>query len=302
MKANICDFTGNVGLTGKAHGVLALYHNILGARPDGYHKFQSFLQKLAIFDNVTVNVTKGSGKVTIKAAEAYPENYVKEVVSRFLTSFSIQADATISIDSRMPVNFGLFEAEAAAATAIKLVNKCLGEPVSRIALLDFANSVSNELLCCTVSGTKYADMLDAHKCMISSMPPIPSCGILIAHKNRTALPGYSESVKLCDEFYGSYWDRRGSSQALRCLLDAVPAGDFNTVISNNSNVFLPPLSKKFADVEATSALLRKLGADATGTVSHSTAVYGIFKDRKMSAAAAESSMLYDHTVILTEPV
>ena len=110
-------------LSGRAHGTLALYHNILGARPDGYHKFQSLLQQLSIYDTVTVQVVEGSGGVSARATNSlFPIRYISYVLSEFLAAFSLKVDVLVNVDSSIPVGFGLFEKEAAAAKAIKLTN------------------------------------------------------------------------------------------------------------------------------------------------------------------------------------
>jgi len=290
-------------LSGRSHGTLALYHNILGARPDGYHKFQSMLQKLSVFDSVTVQVSDGSGSVSARAtSNSFPISYVIDVLSSFLSAFSIKANVHVNVDSTIPVGYGLFEKEAAAAAAIKLTNVCLGEPVSRLKLLEFANGISNELLCASVNGSKYSDMLDKHKCMISSMPPVPKCGILIIHERNRKPLTYEEAIVACDRYYSGYRERRNENQKLKAMLEAVPAGSFQKITENCSNVFSDPIKSLRPDTEKALRALLDHGATIADTVAHSSAVYGIFEDMEKALALVNSKALDGYDAYFTEPI
>ena len=290
-------------LSGISHGTLAIYHNILGARPDGYHKFQSVLQSISVFDTVTVNISEGTGKASVKSTNRnFQTPYVADVIEDFLSLHSFNVNVSVHIESHIPVGFGLFEKEAATAKALKLINTCVGEPISRIKLLEFTNCISNELLCASVNGSKYADMLDKHKCMISSLPPIPQCGILIIHgRNRKPIT-YEEAIAACDRHYGGYRERRNENQKLKAMLEAVPAGSLSKITENCSNVFYDPVKSLHPDAEKAANVLLDLGAINAETVSHSSAVYGIFEDTEKARALINSKALEGYDAYFTEPI
>lgn len=278
-------------LEDKAYGVLPLYHEILASRSDGFFKFQSVLHRLSIHDTVSVRLVDSPSYVKVTSSDPlFNTEYLRTAVRGFITKFDLDFGADIRVASAIPPNCGLFESESNCATALKLINRLSGDKVSQLDLLEFANGISNELLCCAVRGHKYVDMLDKNKCMITSLPPLKDFGVLILLPDDSQLPTFDEAIAASAEFYGNFYEQHKHHPRPSKIIESIHGDDGIKAIGDIFNVFEAPTVAKYPQTAKAISILNHLGALNSCTVGHGNAAFGIFPD-EASTAKAERSVI-----------
>ena len=285
-------------VSAKAHAVLPLYYEILASRSDGFRKFQSILQQLALHDTVNLKFTEEKTVRVKHPSNSFDREYVAKTVTHFLRAVNADFGVEISVQQAVPVNCGFFEKESITAATLKLINARVAEPMSKIRLLEFANSVSNDQLCCTVNGTKYADMLDSHNCMITSLPSISDCSVIHIISKSTPPISPTEAANIADEYYGTYWEKHREHPTQRIMFSALREFSLRDVLGEIYNIYEAPISARFSEIKDMSALLYSLGADKTCTAGYSNTVIGFFADktRAISAMSEIDSLHYEATM------
>ncbi len=286
----------------KAYAMLPIYCEVLASRPDGFHKIQCILQQLSVYDTVTVKLTKHH-TVTVKhPSPEFKTDYVIRIVKSFLDRIDADFGVEISIQPSIPVNGGLFEKESITAVALRLINNKASEPLSRIMLLEFANSISNELLFCSVNGTKYVDTLDSDNCMITSLPSLSECTILHLSMRSVKPIAPKEAVEIADKYYGAYWLKHREHPSQRKMFTALKDRDDPSVLEEVYNIYTKPLSERFPCIEKMSSLLAKLGAVKTCTAGCSNSVVGFFRDTDTAKHALSRIDPSLYKAVITETV
>ncbi len=289
-------------ILGKAYAVLPIYCEILASRADGFHKFQCILQQLSLYDTVTLKLTADK-TVTVKhPSEKFDSHYVSDTVRAFLDRINADFGVVLSVQHSIPANGGLFDRESITATALKLINSKSSIPLSRIMLLEFANSVSNELLCCAVNGTKYVDMLDSHNCMITSLPSIK--GLAMIHLTASGVSSITqeEATAIADSYYGTYWEKHREHPSPQKMLAALKENNYPAVLDEVYNIYSKPMKERFQCINEMYGVLRKLGAIQVCIAGCSNSVIGFFEDAAVARVALSKIDPLLYKAILTEAI
>ena len=134
-----------------AHAKLNVFLRVLGRRDDGYHDVETLILPISLADDVTV---EPADELTLSlegpAAERVPADDMN-LALRAARALAAEAGgarplgARISIHKRIPVAAGLGGGSSDAATALRLANASLAEPVSPGQLAALAGRVGSDV-------------------------------------------------------------------------------------------------------------------------------------------------------------
>ncbi len=102
---------------------------VLGKRDDGYHDLYTLMEPVALFDEIFLEESPGSG-ITIECPGSnLPEdrsNLAYRAAALFLERTRLQRHITIKINKKIPIGAGLGGGSSNAATVLMTLNSALG--------------------------------------------------------------------------------------------------------------------------------------------------------------------------------
>lgn len=107
--------------------------HVLGKRPDGYHDLAMLMQRISLYDRITLQLSAKSG-VRVRCAgvslDVGQENIAARAAQLLLDSASLNTGVDIDIDKKIPVAAGLGGGSSDAATVLMGLNEMLGLQLS----------------------------------------------------------------------------------------------------------------------------------------------------------------------------
>lgn len=109
-----------------------LFLKVIGKRPDGYHDLVSLMCGISLRDRIVLT----TGTEAISVACTYPgvpeneTNLAVRAADLFYRHHSVSERVAIEIEKRIPVGAGLGGGSSNAATVLKGLNDCYGQPLS----------------------------------------------------------------------------------------------------------------------------------------------------------------------------
>ncbi|APG26505.1 4-(cytidine 5'-diphospho)-2-C-methyl-D-erythritol kinase [Syntrophotalea acetylenivorans] len=113
--------------------------HVLGKRADGYHDLAMLMQRISLYDRITLRLTAGPG-VTVRCAgvslNPEQENIAALAAQRLLAFAGSSIGVDIDIDKQIPVAAGLGGGSSDAATVLMALNEMLDLKLSTQVLQD----------------------------------------------------------------------------------------------------------------------------------------------------------------------
>jgi len=115
-------------LTLKAPAKINLYLKVLSRRPDGYHDIESVMQKITLFDILSLTREGTAVSLTCPGSEIPEnrENLVYRAAEIFFATAGIDPGVKIVLEKNIPVAAGLGGGSSDAATALLGLNRLFG--------------------------------------------------------------------------------------------------------------------------------------------------------------------------------
>jgi 4-diphosphocytidyl-2-C-methyl-D-erythritol kinase len=238
------------------------------ARDDGKHEVTTVLQRLALADRV--ELTPSPALVVDGFAG---DTLVRDALRALADAAGIRPQWRARITKRIPVASGLGGGSSDAATALRLANATLPEPVSQDGLLELARTIGADVPFFLTNGPQLGEREGAHLSQLD----LPQDYFVVLFLPKGA-------AKISTAAVYTEFDRRnggvGYEERRSALLDAL-----EHVRRPRDLVALPPndlASSPFADE------LRTLGAFRADVSGAGPAVYGLFHHREPARRACRS--------------
>ncbi|MBW1635979.1 MAG: 4-(cytidine 5'-diphospho)-2-C-methyl-D-erythritol kinase, partial [Deltaproteobacteria bacterium] len=127
-----------------------LFLHVLGRRSDGYHDIETWMQKIDLFDIITLEITAGS---TINFSCSDPEipagegNLAVRAAMVFCSSLGLNevVGIKISLDKKIPVAAGLGGGSSDAGTVLKGLNELFDQPFTNQELILIGRSLGADV-------------------------------------------------------------------------------------------------------------------------------------------------------------
>ena len=185
-----------------------LFLRILTRRPDGYHELQTWMQKLALFDRITLTLRDGSGirlKCTGGGLPADETNLAWKAASAFFLAGrqGVQPGVDITLEKSIPVAAGLGGGSSDAGAVLRGLNILFGNPFSEEVLLDIGRKL----------GADVPFFISEHQAVLATgigdrMEPVSSldqCTFLLVN------PGFAVSTRWAYENFALTKDAKNST-------------------------------------------------------------------------------------------
>lgn len=299
-------------LTLLAPAKINLSLRVLGRRPDGYHNLDTVMQKLDLFDRLSLTVTSDPAIVLHCPDSGLPEddtNIVFRAAAAFLSALTGRAghgggDAgpmgvTVTLEKRIPVAAGLGGGSSDAGAALVGLNRLFKTPFSVPELLSMARPLGADVpFFVTDYGAVRAQGIGDQ---MTAVPSLSNCSVVLVN------PGFAVSTRWVYEKYALTTGRKDSkilSSQNDEELGAPVAG-----INDLEQVTIPA----YPEIEVCKQELLALGASVALMSGSGPTVFAIFPDEEKRQArsvqgAVEAlqdrgrGLAHGRTIFVTRPV
>ena len=268
-----------------------LFLEVLDKREDGYHNIDTVMQKIGLFDTITIEIDEGSS-VTVSSDDPFvPENednICYKAAKLYLDHFNLtEVSLTIRIEKKIPSAAGLGGGSSDAAAVLNALNRI------------FKKTDTDTLAALSASiGADVPFFICEHKAALclgigeKIAPCEPLCkGYLLLAKcseGISAGAGYKalDSVK---------YEKRSSENILNALKNA----DYDSVMKNLYNSFEYAVFPLITDAERAKNIMlthRASGALMSGS---GPTVMGFFNSEEKALGAKDELLKTGYTVALT---
>jgi 4-diphosphocytidyl-2-C-methyl-D-erythritol kinase len=233
-------------------------------RPDGKHEVATVLQRVSVADTIELEPA-----VALRVEGFADDTLVRDALMALAAAAGVGPGWSVRIEKRIPVAAGLGGGSSDAATALRLANATLDQPVSRDRLHELASALGADVPFFLEPGPRLGTG-DGSTLTPVDVPQDHVCVLLLptgVEKESTA-----DAYTRFDES-----DRAPGFDRRRALLaDALAAKDLSALPTNDL------ASSPFA------AELVALGAFRADVSGAGPAVYGLFRDGRDAARAADA--------------
>ena len=156
---------------------------------DGYHSMLMILQTADLCDDLTIDISKGSG-ITVTTDLRYvpsdSRNIAWKAAELFLQETGIVGyRVAVDIRKRIPVCAGMGGGSADAAAVLRALNRGFGTGLDADKLRKLSERLGSDVPFCIAGGTAKAEGRGE---ILTDLPELPECSILICK------PGFSVST------------------------------------------------------------------------------------------------------------
>ena len=261
----------------KAYAKVNLTLQVGSRRPDGYHAVMSVMQRISLWDTVTVE--RGTGRDTLLCSVPVTENVddnlcMKRSASVFAETGTKSDGVTITLEKHIPVQAGLGGGSSDAAAVLRALRTLYAPDISDGRLETLAARLGSDVPFFIRGGTQLATGRGE---VVSPLPQLAAGWFVVVKPDE----GYStaEMYRRLDE-PGSVLVRNS-----RYMQDAVAANNVHAVAVELHNSFERVVPKD-SSLRTIKDALRAQGALGTLLSGSGNAVFGLFDDQSAAAAAA----------------
>jgi 4-diphosphocytidyl-2-C-methyl-D-erythritol kinase len=254
--------------------------HVLGRRADGYHDLAMLMQRVALFDKVTVCLTPGDQVVANCPGLDLPEgvdNIAARAARMLLKHLGLKSGVSIHIDKRIPAAAGLGGGSSDAAAVLLLLDELLELRLPTHELMQLGRELGADvpffLLGRTAWATGIGDVLEA-------WPGMPSFWVVLVN------PGIAVSTVWV------YQNLRLTHSRAEDKIPRFPVR-IEEVVCLLHNDLEHVTCRRYPVVDEIKSRLMEEGAAGALMSGSGPTVFGLFRDRQMAAKTA--SILSDDT-------
>ncbi len=246
--------------------------DIVRRRADGYHEMDMVMQSVGLCDRVTiekVDLPQISMSCNLKALPCDDQNIVVRCAKAFFEKTGIDPSVHIHLSKKIPMMAGLGGGSADGAGVLVGLNRLYDAGLSVEELCKIGFSCGADIPFCIRGKTLRAQGAGE---ILSELPPFPKEGgfILIAK------PTFSVSTKLA--FEGFDRQEHPVHGDVLGMIDALRAGDLQSIAARLSNVFEPFCNpQEISRIKQTMQAHHAMGSLMSGSGS---AVFALFEKKE----------------------
>ena len=279
--------------TERAHAKVNLTLEVGAKRADGYHEVTSVMQRISLWDTVTVERGTGRDRLLCDApvTEDENDNLCMRAAKVFFAETGLKSDGvTVTLEKRIPMQAGLGGGSSDAAAVLRALWTLYDSGIGDGALESMGAKLGSDVPFFIRGGTQLAT---GRGDVVAPLPPL-SAGWFVVVKPEE---GYStaEMYRRLDE-PGSVLVRNS-----RYMQDAVAANNVHAVAAELHNSF-ERVVPKGSSLRTIKDALRARGALGTLLSGSGSAVFGLFDDREAALAAADALQETWPLTFLAQPV
>ncbi len=266
--------------TTKAYAKINLYLDVGYKRPDGYHDIESVMQRVSLFDYVTVirdtESTVRDIKIccTDKSLPTDGKNIAMKCAAAFLEKYNIDSEITIHIDKRIAVAGGLAGGSADGAAVLAILNFLFEKNVATAELCEIGAAVGADIPFCLVGGTCIARGIG--EILTPVRIPHPSYHILICNAG--------EGISTAEAYAKLDETTNDTTHSIDDVLSSLSAGNIPVKLYNAFERVVLPAHDMASQIKQD---MRSHGADAVLMSGSGPSIFGLFQSTDTRDAACE---------------
>ncbi len=270
----------------RGYAKINLHLDITGRMEEGYHRVETVMQTVSLFDEVTVTLTEAgfSADCNVRGVPTDEKNIAVRAAMLFCQWTGLSRGARISIRKNIPMAAGMAGGSTDGAAVLRGMNRLCGGILSIDELCELGSQLGADVPFCIVGGTAYAD---GKGDILHPFPAMPDCSLVIACEGEgVSTPwGYG----LLDRLYGNFEEgsdyRPRSTDALRRALEK---GTVDEVAKEIYNIFEEPVLARRPVAADVRRILCEQGAIGAMMSGSGPSVFGLFADSTEADRAADA--------------
>ena len=279
--------------TERAHAKVNLTLEVGAKRADGYHEVTSVMQRISLWDTVTVERGTGRDRLLCDApvTEDENDNLCMRAAKVFFAETGLKSDGvTVTLEKRIPVQAGLGGGSSDAAAVLRALRTLYDSGIGDGALESMGAKLGSDVPFFIRGGTQLAT---GRGDVVAPLPGLTAGWFVVVKPEE----GYSTA-----EMYRRL-DEPGSVLVRNCryMQDAVAANNVHAVAAELHNSF-ERVVPKGSSLRIIKDALRARGALGTLLSGSGSAVFGLFDDREAALAAADALQETWPLTFLAQPV
>jgi 4-diphosphocytidyl-2-C-methyl-D-erythritol kinase len=141
------NFCVDKSLTLRSPAKLNLYLNILGKYPNGYHKLESIVERISLFDTIRIKIVSGKDIIVSCSQKSLSgqANICYKAARLIQKKYHLDRGFNIHINKRIPVGAGLGGGSSNAAFTLIGINKLLGLKLSQKKLYVLGSQLGSDV-------------------------------------------------------------------------------------------------------------------------------------------------------------
>lgn len=264
--------------------------HVLGKRPDGYHELAMLMQRVSLYDEITLELTAEPGVDVVcdgLVLAAGEENIAARAAQQLLEINNHPGGIRIVIDKRIPVAAGLGGGSSDAATVLTGLNQLLGLGLSRAELMRIGVKLGADVPFFIFGKTAWATGIGDRLQAVAGLPDV--CYLLVNPKVAVATKWVYENLVLTSK-----------NDAARLPRFSGQAAELIALLHNDLEAATLP---KFPQVQIVKDRLLAAGAQGVLMSGSGATVFGVYPSRSAAdAAAGELRSATDWRVFSVQPI
>jgi 4-diphosphocytidyl-2-C-methyl-D-erythritol kinase len=259
-------------MTIKAPAKVNYLLDVIRRRPDGYHDLRMVMQRINLFDELTITLTDTPGISVICGKNGVPDgpgNIAWKAANALLELTNGSRGASISIIKNIPVAAGLGGGSSDAASVLMGMNELLQLGLSDQRLMEIGVTLGADVPFFIFKKTALAEGIGE---ALTAMPEMPTAWVLLVNPGvHVSTAWVYKNLKLTN---------RGELAKLPSLYESV--ADISSIFANDLEAVTIPAFPVIADIK--NSLLRHgaLGAMMSGS---GPTVFGLYQDKETAEQA-----------------
>lgn len=279
--------------TERAHAKVNLTLEVGAKRADGYHEVTSVMQRISLWDTVTVERGTGRDRLLCDApvTEDENDNLCMRAAKVFFAETGLKSDGvTVTLEKRIPMQAGLGGGSSDAAAVLRALRRLYAPDMGDGRLEALAARLGSDVPFFIRGGTQLATGRGE---VVAPLPGLTAGWFVVVKPEE----GYAtaEMYRRLDE-PGSVLVRNS-----RYMQDAVAANNVHAVAAELHNSF-ERVVPKGSSLRTIKDALWARGALGTLLSGSGSAVFGLFDDREAALAAADALQETWPLTFLAQPV
>ena len=279
--------------TERAHAKVNLTLEVGAKRADGYHEVTSVMQRISLWDTVTVQRGTGRDRLLCDApvTEDENDNLCMRAAKVFFAETGLKSDGvTVTLEKRIPMQAGLGGGSSDAAAVLRALRRLYAPDMGDGRLEALAARLGSDVPFFIRGGTQLATGRGE---VVAPLPGLTAGWFVVVKPEE----GYAtaEMYRRLDE-PGSVLVRNS-----RYMQDAVAANNVHAVAAELHNSF-ERVVPKGGSLRTIKDALWARGALGTLLSGSGSAVFGLFDDREAALAAADALQETWPLTFLAQPV
>lgn len=260
-----------------AHAKINWSLNITGRRADGYHLLDMLMQRVALYDTLTVEPDV-SLSLRVDGAKAGEENLVLRAAAALNRRAGTRRGARMALSKRIPARAGLGGGSADCAAALRALNDLWALGLSDEALTDIGLALGADVPFCLTGGLARVRGIGEDIVPVPDAPRIPLALVV---------PGGGLSTGAVF----SLWDRGGFPRVdldNEALAAAVAARNIDAIDRLCANALTTPAVSLMPGIGELIDGMKALGAGAAFMTGSGSGVVGAFATAESARRAADA--------------